>query len=91
MTNERFAEYNIALHFLPNVTIARLSEIQDRMDDVGIHIDYASLDFQSDGLYCEALTDIEEGIEGIIKDLGNGDVMLDWDTMSDWDPIEEGD
>lgn len=85
MTNERFAEYSIALHFLPNITIARLSEIQDRMGDAGIYIDYASLTFLSDGLYCEALTNIEEGIEGIIKDIGNGDVVIDWDAMSDWD------
>ena len=89
MTNERFAEYNVALYFPSTVTIARLSEIQDKMDDAGIYIDYASLEFQSDGLYCEALTNIEEGIEEIIKDIGNGDVFLDWDTMGSWDPIEE--
>lgn len=93
MTNERFAEYSIALYFPSTVTIARLSEILDKMEENGIYIDYASLEFQSDGLYCEALTDIEEGIEDIIKDIGNGDVMLDWDTMSDYDwlPIGEGD
>ena len=91
MTNERFAKYDLALYFPPTVTIARLSEIRDRMDDAGIYIDYASLEFQSDGLYCEALSDIEEGIEEIIKDIGNGDVMVDWDTMNDWEPIGEGD
>lgn len=91
MTNERFAEYTIALYFPSTVTVARLSEIFDKLEEDGIYIDYASLEFQSDGLYCEAMTDIEEGIEETIKDIGNGDVILDWDTMSDWVPIGEGD
>ena len=75
--------YDIALFFPSHVTLKGLYELLNKLDENEIDVDYATLDFQDDGLYCEAKT-YNENAEEIIKNIGNGDVMLDWDTMSEW-------
>ena len=75
--------YDIALFFPSHVTLKGLYELLNKLDENEIDVDYATLDFQDDGLYCEAKT-YNEDAEEIIKNIGNGDVMLDWDTMSEW-------
>lgn len=75
--------YDIALFFPSHVTLKGMHELLDKLDENDINVDYATLDFQEDGLYCEAKT-YNADVEEIIKDIGNGDMVLDWDTMSEW-------
>lgn len=84
MTSRR-GYYDVALFFPATVTLGRFHELLDSLDDHDINVDYASLEFASDGLYCDAKTSVSEGIEALIKDIGNGDIALDWDTMAEWD------
>lgn len=76
--------FDVALFFPATVTLGRFHELLDGLDDHDINVDYASLEFASDGLYCDAKTSVSEGLEGLIKDIGNGDITVDWDTMVEW-------
>lgn len=75
--------YDMALYFPSHVTLGRLHELVDKLSDNDIDIVYTTLDFAESGLYCEAQTGRND-VEKLIKDIGNGDVLLDWDTMSEW-------
>lgn len=76
--------FDVALFIPHTVTLGRLHELLDALDDHDIYVDYSSLEFASDGLYCDAKTRISDGLETIIKDIGD-DISLDWDTMAEWD------
>lgn len=84
---ERRGYYDLALYFPYHITLGRLYRLVDRLDEMGIDIDYATIELASDGLYCEAKTYREDCIE-LVESLGD-DVLLDWDTMSEWDTAEE--
>lgn len=75
---------DVALFIPSTVTLGRLHELLDALEDHAIYVDYSSLEFASDGLYCDAKTRISEGLETIIKEIGD-DISLDWDTMAEWD------
>lgn len=80
--------HDVAL-FVPNhVTLKRMNELLTELYDSLIYVDYATLEFKEDGLYCEAKTP-DVNIEEIVDEIGNGDVIVDWDTMSDWEVAEE--
>lgn len=75
--------FDVALFIPSTVTLGRLHELLDALDDHDIYVDYSSLAFASDGLYCDAKTRTSEGLETIIKEIGD-DISLDWDTMAEW-------
>lgn len=83
--------YGIALYFPPTVTVGRVYELLERLDDRGIYADRSTLEFASDGLYCEAEYNayICVNAETVVKEVGNGDVVLDLDTMCEWLEEEE--
>lgn len=82
--------YDVALFFPNHVTLERMSELLTELYDSLIFVDYATLEFEEDGLYCEAKTP-HANAEEIVNEIGNGDVIVDWDTMSDWEVAEEDD
>ena len=82
--------YDVALFFPNHVTLERMSELLSELYDSLIFVDYATLEFEEDGLYCEAKTP-HANAEEIVNEIGNGDVIVDWDTMSDWEDAEEDD
>ena len=82
--------YDVALFFPNHVTLERMSELLSELYDSLIFVDYATLEFEEDGLYCEAKTP-HANAEEIVEEIGNGDVIVDWDTMSDWEVAEEDD
>ena len=82
--------YDVALFFPNHVTLKRMSELLSELYDSLIFVDYATLEFEEDGLYCEAKTH-HANTEEIVDEIGNGDVIVDWDTMSDWEVAEEED
>ena len=79
--------YDIALFIPSNVTLGRLKEILDRMDNMYISADYRTFDYQTDGLYFDASYPKlqEKDIEEKIKAIGNGDLIIDWETMTEWE------
>ena len=81
MTDRR-GYYDIALFIPGTVTLARFKEILEELDDIEVYSDYATLDFQADGVYFETKTSRENVTDSIasIKD-----VVIDWDTMADWE------
>lgn len=80
---ERRGYSNVALYFPGHLTLRDLYDVLERLSDNGIDVDYATLEFAKDGLYCDAKTYIG-GVEETIEDISQGDVFLDWDTMADW-------
>lgn len=82
--------YDVALFFPNHVTLERMSELLTELYDSLIFVDYATLEFEEDGLYCEAKTP-HANAEEIVNEIGNGDVIVDWDTMSEWEIAEEDD
>lgn len=82
--------YDVALFFPNHVTLERMSELLTELYDSLIFVDYATLEFEEDGLYCEAKTP-HANAEEIVEEIGNGDVIVDWDTMSEWEVAEEDD
>lgn len=82
--------YDVALFFPNHVTLERMSELLSELYDSLIFVDYATLEFEEDGLYCEAKTP-HANAEEIVEEIGNGDVIVDWDTMSEWEVAEEDD
>ena len=82
--------YDVALFFPNHVTLERMSELLSELYDSLIFVDYATLEFEEDGLYCEAKTP-HANAEEIVNEIGNGDVIVDWDTMSEWEIAEEDD
>lgn len=84
---ERRGYYDVALYFPEHLKLWELYDVLERLSDHGIDVDYATLEFTPEGLFCDAKT-YNENVEEIIKDIGNGDVFLDWDTMGTWEPME---
>lgn len=81
----RYTEwYDIALYFPAHVKLDRLAELIKKLSDHDIDIDYQSISFQDNGMFCDAVTVVSD-VEVLLKELGNGDVELDWDTMSEWE------
>ena len=52
----RDASYDVALFFPNHVTLKRMSELLTELYDSLIFVDYATLEFKEDGLYCGAKT-----------------------------------
>lgn len=78
--------YDIALFINGSHTLSEVYRILEKLDDMGVEVDYGTLDFQDNGLfmdagYAEDLQDMESKLNAI-------GVEIDWDTMSDWPQYE---
>ena len=84
---EREGHYDLALYFPGHLKLGELYDVLERLSEHDIDVDYATLEFTSEGLFCDGRTSLED-VEEVIKDIGHGDVFLDWDTMSEWEAEE---
>lgn len=76
--------YDIALHIPGDRTLAEVHTILDKLDDMGVEVDYGSLEFEDNGLFFEAR--YLEKIGLTLDDFEKIDGLeLDWDTMAEWD------
>ncbi len=80
------AYYDVALYVRADTTLAQLYVILDRLEDMGIGVDYASFDFEDNGLFFDARDYSEDpDLEGALEAIGVG---IDWDTMAEWGSAE---
>lgn len=75
--------YDVALYFPGHLKLKDLHDVLKRLKDNQIEIDEVTLKLTENGLYCEADTP-HVNISEIIKNIGHGDVFIDWDTMKEW-------
>ena len=83
--------YDIALAISPDVTIARLAEIAQALDDLDVWLNWSTLEVDKDGASIEGQypdttewAELEAGIDAI------GGVAVDHDTMAEWIDGTEG-
>ena len=80
--------YDLALFIDGSKTLTEVNAIFEKLDDIGIDVDFGTLDFQDDGLYMDAGYNDDEikELEKAVTEIG---AEIDWNTMADWGGWEE--
>lgn len=72
--------YDLSVFVHSNITISRLYEMLDKLEDLGFCIVYETFSYLPDGLYFEI--EYEDSIKDVyekIRSVGNGDLVVNWE------------
>lgn len=86
---ERRGYYNVALFIDGGCPVSKVYSILDALSEEDVDVDYSTVEFQSDGMYMEAMTYREDVVSVVEKIHEEYEwIAIDYDTMSDWENEE---